>query len=128
MAGRPRALVRLTADQIEELAAIGCTDDEIARVAGVSEATLCRHFDAHLKKGRADLKIRLRRRQIQRAEEGSDTMLIWLGKVYLGQRDRTEISGPDGGPIPVATYDYGAAAARLAARPGPGNPQLEDTP
>ena len=37
------------------------------------------------------------------AMEGNVTMLIWLGKQRLGQRDRldTEHSGSEGGPIPV---------------------------
>lgn len=36
--------------------------------------------------------ISLRRRQYQRAlQEGSDTMLIWLGKNNLGQRDKLEL-------------------------------------
>ena len=35
--------------------------------------------------------------------EGNVTMLIWLGKQRLGQRDRldAEHSGPEGKPIPV---------------------------
>ena len=29
-------------------------------------------------------------------------MLIWLGKQYLGQKDKNELGGPDGAPIPVS--------------------------
>jgi hypothetical protein len=39
--------------------------------------------------------------QFKAAEGGNATMLIWLGKQYLGQSDKTqhELSGPGGGPI-----------------------------
>jgi hypothetical protein len=32
----------------------------------------------------------LRRKQVERALAGSDTMLIWLGKQRLGQNEKTE--------------------------------------
>jgi len=35
--------------------------------------------------------LSLRRRQIQKALSGDNTMLIWLGKQYLGQSDKSEI-------------------------------------
>lgn len=101
--GRPKAAVQLTEVQIQSLAAIGCTDNEIATLAGVSEPTLQRRFDTALKAGRASLRESLRKAQVQRALNGSDTMLIWLGKQYLGQRDKQEITG-DGVPIQVKTY------------------------
>lgn len=92
-AGRPKAKAGLTAAQIERLAKIGCSDDEIAALAGIAESTLQENFRAHLTKGRANLRERLRRRQLRRAlDDGSDTMLIWLGKQYLGQRDKADLS------------------------------------
>jgi AraC-like DNA-binding protein len=89
---RPRATSQLNEDQVEELAAIGCSDAEIAAVAGVSESTLQRRFDTHIKKGRAALRAGLRRKQLERANAGSDTMLIWLGKVYLDQRESATLT------------------------------------
>lgn len=92
-AGRPKAKAELTAAQVERLAKIGCADDEIAALAGIAESTLQENFRAHLTKGRAQLRERLRRRQLRRAlDDGSDTMLIWLGKQYLGQRDKNDLS------------------------------------
>ena len=48
-------------------------------------------------------KIAVRRAQHQRAVGGSDTMLIWLGKNWLGQTDKQtiEYSGVGGAPIAV---------------------------
>jgi AraC-like DNA-binding protein len=80
----------LTPEQIELLAAIGCTDTDIAALAGASEAHIQKKYRAELTTGRAKLRERLRRRQVERAMEGSDQMLIWLGKQYLEQRDRSD--------------------------------------
>lgn len=115
MSGRPKAQPALTEKQIEQLAAIGCSDDEIATLAGIAESTLQDRFRAHLKAGRAQLRQRLRKKQIARAMAGSDTMLIWLGKQYLEQRDKNEISGDPDRPLTV--FDHGAALAGLAGRP-----------
>lgn len=80
----------LSPEQIEQLAAVGCTDEDIATVAGVSASYVKKHFRAELDRGRAGLRNGLRRRQVERANEGSDAMLIWLGKQYLAQRDKAE--------------------------------------
>lgn len=106
---RPQAQAHLTVDQIEELASFGCTDLEIATLARISEATLKRSFEPQLKSGRAQLRSDLRSVQIKKAKgvqvlkEDKDgkqfvyttppdsTMLIWLGKQYLDQRDKAEV-------------------------------------
>lgn len=77
--------------QVERMAACGCTDSEIAYIMQVSEAHLRRHYRAALDQGRANLRRRLRRKQIELARKGSVPMLIWLGKQYLGQSDRQTI-------------------------------------
>jgi hypothetical protein len=78
-------------------AGIGCTYDEIATIIGMTVGQL-----QTLLRNRPDLKQllddgrnvgheTLRRHQWSRATEAqSDTMLIWLGKQMLGQRDKTD--------------------------------------
>ena len=41
------------------------------------------------------------RMQWEKAEAGSDTMLIWLGKVLCGQKDTSAVvvTGPNNGPV-----------------------------
>lgn len=78
-------------EQVRRMAAIGCTDREIALVLGVSEATLRRRCRAALDAGRTRLRRSLRRKQWEVARNGSVPMLIWLGKQYLGQSDRQEV-------------------------------------
>lgn len=85
----------LTQEQVEYLASIGCTDEEIAHTAGVSRRTIQRRCGAALKKGRASFRIELRKAQINLALRGNASMLIWLGKQYLGQRDRHDVYTED---------------------------------
>lgn len=75
---------------VQDLAALGCKTKEIASVCGVSTDTLERRFAAELSKGKENLKISLRRWQLQAAQKGNVTMLIWLGKQYLEQTDKIE--------------------------------------
>ena len=56
-----------------------------------------------IENGRANGRQTLRRLQWQAANEGNSTMLVWLGKQLLGQRDKTELTGADGGPMQMQT-------------------------
>ena len=80
--GRPA--IKIDTAIIENMAAIHCTNKEIAEVLGISVDTLQRNFPSFLQKGRARGKAKLRRLQWQKAEEGNPTMLIWLGKTDFG--------------------------------------------
>jgi hypothetical protein len=73
--------------QMEQLARCHCTDDEIAAFLGVSETTLKRRFGPVLKTAREAGRANLRAKQFQMAIAGNVTLLIWLGKVLLGQRE-----------------------------------------
>lgn len=66
---------------------------KICEALGYNDTTLKRNFGNILTKGRAVLKQRLRRKQIDVALKGNITMLIWLGKQYLGQAEKVEESG-----------------------------------
>lgn len=94
---------------VEKLCALQCTQDEIAQFCEVSQDTLTRRclddhgvsFAEFFDQKRGTGRISLRRSQWQLAQKGNATMLIWLGKQYLGQRDKSSLehSGPDGKPI-----------------------------
>lgn len=126
---RPQKTATLTEAQIEQLAAVGCTDSEIATLAGLSESQLKDSFRPLLTKGRAVLRESLRTAQVRKAlghfQERTDkdgvsivyqaapdnTMLIWLGKQYLDQRDKQEIGGDAARPL---VFSHNAAVAALA--------------
>ena len=81
--------------QVCALCAIQCTAEEIASVLDISVDTLERRiyeregirfadfFKIKRKAGFASL----RRMQWEKAKSNDSTMLIWLGKQYLGQKD-----------------------------------------
>lgn len=81
---------------VESAAGIGCTVEEIAAVVGVSTKTIySRMKDAPeimeaIERGRETGKATLRRLQWQGAQAGNATMLVWLGKQILGQRDQVD--------------------------------------
>lgn len=105
-------------NEADKLRRIGCTCEEIVSVLGVSWSTMERKckaefnmpFDEYVKRGNQNFKVSLRRLQargaqgyteIIRDEEGNIierrynppnvTMQIWLGKQFLGQKDKQEV-------------------------------------
>ena len=78
-------------DQVEKLAAYGCTNGEIASLFGCDESLIRKSYSEYLTKGRDKGKMRLRQLQWKAAEGGNVTMLIFLGKQILGQTDKTEV-------------------------------------
>lgn len=77
------------------MCAIHCTGEEIAAILGVEYKTLeraCKRekrkkFGEYLREKAMHGNESLRRRQWKQAQEGNPTMLIWLGKQWLGQSD-----------------------------------------
>ena len=86
-----RPLKEVDEKLVESLASVGCTNKEIATLAGCSDDTLTRRFADTLEMGRATLRMSLRREQVKRAQAGNVGMLVWLGKNLLGQSDKTEV-------------------------------------
>lgn len=79
--------------QVEKLAAYGLNNKEIAEVLGFDDSTLKRKFEKFLIKGKANLKEKLKRKQIAVAMQGNVSMLIWLGKQYLDQSEKVVETG-----------------------------------
>jgi hypothetical protein len=109
--GRPRKEINF--DELEKLIGIGHTGEECANWFGIDYDTLNARikekfnmgFSDFFKKKNTAFKSSLRRMQFKTAlgekvtdEKGNDyylinpsvTMLIWLGKQYLDQRDKNE--------------------------------------
>ena len=81
--------------QVEALARIDCTDAEIAAVLDFTPQGWRKRkgrrdgqeIVSAIEKGRHAGNMSLRRKQFEQAMGGNTTMLIWLGKQRLGQRD-----------------------------------------
>jgi AraC-like DNA-binding protein len=99
--GRPK--IEINEDQLEKLSSILCTMEEMASFFGCSVDTLERNFADTIKKGKDKGRMSLRRLQFEKAQSGNTTMLIWLGKQLLGQKDKIETS-ENNDPLPWS-YD-----------------------
>jgi len=75
-------------EEVEDLAAIGCTDRDIANWFGINEDTLRYNFADYLIKGRENLKISLRRAMLKNACINLNAAVqIFLAKNMLGMSD-----------------------------------------
>ena len=82
-------------EEITKLSSYGCTNLEIADFYGCDESLIRKSYSEFLTKGRADMKIKLRKLQWKSADKGNVTMQIFLGKNILGQQDRLETTELD---------------------------------
>lgn len=84
-------------DKVFKLAQYGCTLKEIASVIGCCEKTIQNHFPEEYNEGKNLMRSNVRKAQIELAvKERNPTMLIWLGKQYLDQKEpkqNMEVSG-----------------------------------
>ena len=82
-------------EEVYKLASYGCSNVEIADFYGCDESLIRKSYSEFLNKGRADMKIKLRKLQWKSADKGNVTMQIFLGKNILGQKDRHETAELD---------------------------------
>lgn len=82
---RPRK--KIDPEQVTKLAAINCSMKEMASILSCDVRTLQRRFADVIEKGRDTGKTSLKRKQYEVAMKGNVTMLIWLGKIFLGQHE-----------------------------------------
>ena len=94
---------RIDPAQVKKLASIGLSNAEIGAVLDCSPDTIERRFKGIMKAGREHRNASLRRKQFEVAVAGNPTMLIWLGKQFLGQADKQEVTGQNGGPLQIIT-------------------------
>ena len=111
-----RPKIEIDSDMVKKLCAIQCTGQEIADVLDVSYDTLERRvkeayqisFADYIKRHSANGKMSLRRKQHEVAMNGNTTMLVWLGKQYLGQTDKQVVdnTSSDGSMSPNLKIEF----------------------
>lgn len=97
LGGRPKK--EIDYKTLESLCQIQCTGEECASVLGMDYDTLnnalkkegFEGFSDYSKQKAPGGKASLRRRQYKAAMDGNATMLVWLGKNWLGQTDKHEV-------------------------------------
>ena len=82
--------------ELEKLAQLNCSLEELASHYGTTITWLHNNKLDVIKRGRDAMKLKLRQRQIEVALDNQHpkqvTMLIFLGKSMLGQSDKVEIT------------------------------------
>ena len=73
---------------LANLSQIGCTQEEIGSIVGISARTLQRRFADLLEVNKNKGKASLRKRMFEKAMKGNDKLLIWLSKNMLGMSER----------------------------------------
>jgi hypothetical protein len=107
MADMGRPPIEIDRANFEKLCAMCATREEIAGFFECSHDTILRFckntYDLTFQEAfaiySAKRKISLRRKQFEIAEDGNVTMCIWLGKQYLGQTDKQDLSVESTKPI-----------------------------
>ena len=96
--------------KVEEYAQVCDSEEEIALALGVSQATLIRRkktyddFANAIKRGKAKANVFVGGKLMQKIKDGDTASIIFYLKARCGWREvnRTELSGPNGGPIQSA--------------------------
>ena len=107
--GRPKGSnLNIPLSDIERYAKAGATQAEMADRIGVSLATIERRmrlpeFQEACRRGRGELAISLRAKQVQIALSGNVQMLKWLGEQYLGQAHAHRMVDKQGEDVAVVT-------------------------
>jgi len=78
-------------EQVRKLASIDCSYAEMSAILGLNESNLTRRFAQVIEEGRRNGCASLKRKQFEVAMAGNVSMLIWLGKIRLKQKDTTEV-------------------------------------
>lgn len=97
MAKRGRPKIEFDLEQVEKLAMLQCTYNELAAWFGCSRETIINRmkedesFYTAYVGGAEKGKMSLRRLQWRAAESGNVKMLIWLGKQHLDQVDKQDV-------------------------------------
>ena len=85
---------------LANLSQIGCTQEEIGSIVGISARTLQRRFADLLEINKNKGKASLRKKMYEKALKGNDKLLIWLSKNYLNMVDKVHTTSTTA-PLPL---------------------------
>jgi hypothetical protein len=85
---RPRK--KIDEQELEKLAMMQCTTEEIANWFSVSKDTIERRFAAILKRGYSMGVMSMKRQLFAKVQQGDLGAMVWWGKNYAGMSDKVE--------------------------------------
>ena len=84
--------IKLDKNKVRMLASFGCTLVEIAKYFKVGESVIRKNYKKEYEAGVEEMKFSLRKAQWKYAlENGNTALLIFLGKNYLQQTDKSQL-------------------------------------
>ena len=86
---RPKKKIDI--EELEKLAAMQCTLEEIANWFDVSIDTIERRFAVLIKKGRSKGRMSMKRALFEKMQRGDLGAMVWWGKNFAGMSDKQEI-------------------------------------
>lgn len=109
---RGRKKLKLCKQDITDLAEIGCTNENIAKIMKCSADTIENNFSGACAIGRANMQKSIKKTQLDVAINDKNVqMLIWVGKQWCSQRDsRQEVEHK--GEIPLIIKHFGTKEPR----------------
>ena len=97
---------------LANLSQIGCTQEEIGSIVGISARTLQRRFADLLEVNKNKGKASLRKKMYEKAMKGNDKLLVWLSKNYLNMVDKVHTTNTTE-PLPFKSFTSSALASMI---------------
>lgn len=110
----PRPPADINWDTVDQYLHAQCDGVAIAGILGIAPETLYRRceqdhnigFDQYSRQKKTQGKELLRQKQFDTAMSGDKTMLVWLGKQYLDQKERHDITTKDEKITPENVFQF----------------------
>lgn len=91
----PHVAKHIDPNEVEKLAAMACTAEEIGAFFECSQDTIERNFADALKKGRAKGRMSMKRALFQKVQAGDLGAMVWWGKNFAGMSDKQQVEVHD---------------------------------
>lgn len=82
---------QINEDEVEKLALMQCTNEEIAAWFDVSVDTIERRFAVTIKRNRLKGVSSMKRQLFQLVQQGNLGAIVWWGKNFAGMRDNHDV-------------------------------------
>lgn len=92
--------------EVEKLAMMACTTQEIADFFNVSPDTIERNFAAILKKGASKGRMSMKRALFEKVLKGDLGAMVWWGKNFAGMSDKVEQKVNDQNGFKIILEDF----------------------
>ena len=78
-------------EKVKMLASFGCSYIDIGKYFGCSEGIIRSRFKKEYEQGKEEMKLTLRQLQWKACQAQNSALLIFLGKNYLNQTDKSQV-------------------------------------